>query len=406
MSYLFNNKIGFEDTAIDSFSRLRISEPHTIFDAQHRYGLNGKFDVMVVEGGTAYHSASEGTVKLQVGATAGSKVIRQSRYSFPYQPGKSLLILNSFAMNGGKANLTQRVGYYNDYNGIFFEKGGLQGNSLAFVLRSNVTGSTAETRVYQHEWLGDKLDGSGISGRTLDTTKGNIVWMDVEWLGVGDVRCGFVVDGRFVVAHTFHNENEKPATYMTTACLPVRYEIFNSNAAASGSTLTQICSTVISEGGYEGRSVKHSAGVGLTSSAEMVNLSVAGTYYPIMSIRLNPTRTDAIVVPTQLDIISNDKSVYHYRLLLNATLTGASWVTHPNGIVQFDKSATAFSGGDEIGGGVFTELDTFTLEGPSNFNYQLGKSIGGTADTVTLVISAHGANKNITALMSWEELVY
>jgi len=405
MSYLFNNKVGFEDTAVDAFARLKVATPTTLFDSQHRYEDNRKFDTLGVIGGTAAYKINESTVHMGISASAGSKVVRQTRSVFPYQPGKSLLVLNTFAMNGAKANLTQRVGYFNEYNGIFFEKGGLHGNSLAFVLRSNVTGTTTETRVYQYEWNGDKLDGSGPSGVTLDTTKTNIMWLDIEWLGVGDVRCGFITHGRPVVAHTFHNDNVQTTTYMTTACLPVRYEIFNGSAAASGSTLTQICSTVISEGGYSGRSVRHTAGIGLTAAADMKNLFNAGQYYPVLSLRLKSDRIDSVVVPTQLDILAKDKSIYHYKLLLNSTLTGASWTAHPDGVVEFDKSASSFSGREEIGGGIFTEIGNVALEGSDNFNYQLGRSIGGTADTVTLVVAAQAGNKDISALFGWERLV-
>lgn len=405
MSYLFNNKVGFEDTAVDSFARLKVANPVTIFDSQHRYKDNGKWDTLVVNGGTATHDPYESTIKMSIGSTAGAKVIRQSRASFAYQPGKSLLILNTFAMDSGRANLTQRVGYFNEHNGVYLEKGGLMGQTLYLGLRSSVTGVSLDTRVSQDQWNGDKFDGSGASGRTLDTTKGNIMWTDVEWLGVGDVRCGFIVDGRPVVAHTFHHDNEKPTTYMTTAVLPIRYEVFNGNTAGGGSTLRQICSTVISEGGYSGRSVRHSAGVGLTAAADMKTLATSGTYYPILSLRLAEARVESVVIPTQIDIIAGTKGIYHYKLLLNATLTNPSWSLHPEGTMEVDTTATAFSGGEDIGSGIFTELGNIALEGPSNFNYQMGRSIGGSADTVTLVVASHGQNQKISALLGWEELV-
>lgn len=405
MSYLFNNKIGFEDSAIDSFARLKVANPLTVFDSQHRYKDNEKWDTLTQNGGTAAHDSNESTIKMSVGNTAGAQVIRETRTVFPYQPGKSLLILNTFAMGSGKQHLTQRVGYYGNQNGVYFEQGGTSGVSLAFVLRSNTTGTTAETRVYQHEWNGDRFDGSGITGRTLDTTKGNILWTDVEWLGVGDVRCGFIVDGRPVVAHTFHHENVLPTTYMTTACLPIRYEIFNGATTDSPSTLRQICSSVISEGGYSGRSVRHNAGVGLTAAANMKTLSSAGVYYPVLSMRLQSARLDSVVIPTQIEIIAASKGIYHYKLLLNAALTAPSWQVHPSGVVEFDSAASGFSGGVEIGGGMFTELGIGGLQGTDNFNYQMGRSIGGTADTITLVVASQGQQQAVAALFGWEELV-
>ena len=405
MSYIFNNRVGFEDAAVDAFARLKVVNPLTVFDSQHRYKDNGKWDTRVTGGGTAAHDSNESTIKMTVGTTMGASVIRQTRTVFPYQPGKSLLVINTFAMESAKNNLTQRVGYYNEYNGVFLEKGGLHGNSLAFVLRSNVTGSTAETRVYQHEWSTDRFDGSGASGRTLDTTKGNIMWLDVEWLGVGDVRCGFIVDGRPVVAHTFHHENLKPTTYMTTACLPIQYEILNGSTTESPSTMRQICSTVVSDGGYSGRGTKQNAGVGLTAAAGQKTIELASTYYPILSIRLAQARIDSIVVPTQMEIVTDSKGIYHYKLLVNAGLSGASWQSHPNGTVEFDHAATNFTGGNEVGCGLFNQNTLVALEGPTNFNYQLGRSIGRTADTLTLVMACHGAQSKISADIGWEELI-
>jgi hypothetical protein len=405
MSYLFNNKVGFESVAVDAFGKLQTVSPFTLFDSQHRYDDNEKWDTLVAKGGTATHNPNESTVSLTIGVTSGASVIRETRRVFPYQPGKSLLTINTFAMESGKANLTQRVGVYGNDNGIYLEKGGLYGNSLAFVLRSSVTGTSAETRVYQHEWNGDVLEGSGPSGITLDTTKANILWTDVEWLGVGSVRCGFFFEGRPVVAHTFHNANKNSTTYMTTATLPLRYEIFNGNTASSGSTMRQICSTVISEGGYQGRSTKQSAGIGLTAAGGMKTLTTASTYYSVLSLRLKQGRTDAVVVPSQLNIIAGTKGIYHYRLLLNPTLTGASWTTSSSGTVEFDKSASGFSGGTEIAAGLFNEISNLVLSNMTDFNYQLGRSVGGTADIVTLVIASHGQNQTVSAEIGWEELV-
>jgi len=172
-------------------------------------------------------------------------------------------------MNTPKEGLRQRIGYFGitggptagtPYNGVYLQQDGL---TLSICLASGSLATT--TTVNQSQWNGDKFNGTGESSRTLDVTKGNIFWTDIEWLGVGDVRCGFFVDGKPVVAHTFHNDNVHPTTYMTTAVLPIRYEIENTTAQAAGSTLTQICSSVISEGGYELRGSQQSLGIAVNS---------------------------------------------------------------------------------------------------------------------------------------------
>jgi len=415
MSYLFNNKIGFEDAAVDAFSRLKTSTPFTLFDSQHRYKDNGKFDTAVANGGTASYNVNESSVSLTIGTTAGASVIRQTKRIFAYQPGKSLLVLNTFVMNSGKANLTQRVGFFNQDNGVFLEQSGLYGTDLAFVLRSKVSGSTAERRVYQSEWNGDKFDGSGPSGRTLDVTKGNIMWMDVEWLGVGDVRCGFIVDGRPVIAHTFENDNLYSTPYMTTACLPLRMEIFNGNTAGSGSTMKQICSSVISEGGFEPKSPLFHIGTTLAA----VNLATAGQYYHVASIRLKSDRLDSVVIPANISAAiiptnANQPRVVRWELFSNPTLTGAGWTAHSgNSAVEYAYPTTpgtpiTVSGGTSIRSGYFDSnaiLELGGSDGAREFSYQLGHTIGGTSDIVTLVVAPYNDGVSFLGELGWFELL-
>ena len=280
--------------ANDAFGRLRISDPYTIFDSQFRYRDNDKFSTSLIgTGSTAVHMPNESVINLTVGIGASAEVVRETKRVFPYQPGKSLLIMTTFAMGTPKANLRQRVGFFGTQNGIFFEQDGL---NKYLVLRSYVTGSVQERRVEQTQWNGHKFDGSDFYQRNLDSTKGNIFWTDVEWLGVGDVRCGFVIDGVTITAHTFHNDNLYSTTYMTTATLPVRYEITNTAATGSTSTMKQICTTVISEGGYEGRSNVSIAATSIVTGS-LIDTGSPGTRVPLISIRLKSANLESVVLP-------------------------------------------------------------------------------------------------------------
>jgi hypothetical protein len=126
--------------------------------------------------------------------------------------------------------------------------------------------------------------------------------MDLEWLGVGTVRIGFVIDGNFHVCHRFNHANLIASTYITTASLPIRYEITNTGATTGASTLKQICSSVLSEGGYELRGSQQAVGTPITTAK---TLGSAGTYVPIVSIKLKSTRLDGIAVATALSVIGN-----------------------------------------------------------------------------------------------------
>lgn len=401
MSHLFTDLVGFRGDAIDAFGRLRTSNPFTLFDSQHRYRDNGKFDTKLVGNAGTTFSINESTIHLQLGKTSGDEIIRETKYVFPYQPGKSLLVLNTFTFNSPKENLRQRVGYFNDYNGIFLEQNGL---TAYIVLRSYVTGSTAETRIPQTQWNSDTFDGSGASGRTLDVSRANIFWTDIEWLGVGDVRTGFYIDGRPVIAHTFHNDNLNPTTYMTTATLPIRYEIKNLANTGTTAMMRQICSSVISEGGYEGRSTVNYAGSNSTGEIDLGN--VAGAYKPVAAIRLRSDRMDTVVLPADVQVLVTSNANVTWRVVVNPELTGGTWANYSDfSNVQYNKTLTGISGGVIIKEGYVGTAVAERISNPNEFKFQLGRTINQVSDVVALEIAPlAGNNTKVYANFGWEEL--
>lgn len=375
-------------TNVDAFGRVRVSQPYTLFDSQNRYAADNQFEVSTTGTGTSSFLSNEATVQLEVTGAGVGSVIRQTYRSFPYQPGKGLLILTTFVMDSStSANLTQQVGYYNTQNGVFFKR---TGSTNSFVLRSNSTptpGTPSDTRIVnQSSWNGDKLDGTGDSGFTLDTTKAQILWMDFEWLGVGSVRCGFIIDGQYIVCHTFTNANEIASVYMTTAILPVRYEIVTTTAAVAASMKT-ICCSVVSEGGFEQTSIDHVA------RRTTVLGTIGTTFLPVVSIRLASGRTGAVVIPNRVQILPTTSQNYEIALVKNPTLTGATWAsTVPsNSNVEFDVAATAMTGGT-IAQTNFLASNTAGGTGSTsfanayNFDLQLGATIAGVSDIYTVGI--------------------
>lgn len=390
--------ISIGGTNTDAFGRIRVSQPYTLFDSQNRYAADNQFDVATTGTGTTTFLSNEAAVKMEVTAGGVGSVKRQSYRSFPYQPGKGLLVLATFVMDSSQnVNLTQRVGYYNDNNGVFFQR---VDGVYSFVLRSSSTptpGTPSDVRtVNQSSWNGDKLDGTGASGLTLDPSKAQILWMDFEWLGVGSVRCGFIIDGEYIVCHTFNNANDITSVYMTTAILPVRYEIITSSALAA--SMKAICCSVVSEGGFEQISIDHVA----RRTTVFTNIDTAATFYPIVSIRLASGRTGAVVLPNRVQFLPLTNQNYEIALLKNPTLTGATWAaTVPtDSNVEYDIAATAIT---DVGTIVQTDYVTSTGSGgtqdtaaPTGYNWdlQLGVSISGTSDVYTLAVrTVDGATK-------------
>lgn len=391
-------------TGSDAFGRLRTSSPFTLFDSSHRYKDNGLWTTSTGVGGTTAFDANAGLVTLNTTTASGSSIVRETTKCFSYQPGKSLLVMSTFVLNAAKANLRQRVGYYGVSNGLFLEQ---DGTTVSFVERSSVTGALVDTKVAQASWNVDKMDGNGPSGFTLDLTKAQILWMDVEWLGVGTVRVGFIVNGQFVHCHSFHHANLITSTYVTTASLPLRYEITNTNTTASTSTLKQICSTVLSEGGYELRGSQQAIGTTITAP---YTLTTAGTFYPVISLRLKATALDAIVILTALSMLGVSSTNYLWRVVATATTTGGTWVSAgTNSSVEYNLTGTATTGGRILAQGYFSSSNQsaapIDILKEALFSFQLERDgLTNTPYELSLVLTAAAGASTVHASMDWEEI--
>ena len=381
-------------TNTDAFGRLRVSQPYTLFDSSNRYAIDNQFDTSTVTGGSTSFLTNEASVAMITSTASGAEVVRQSYRVFPYQPGKSLLCLATFQAATAKTNLRQRIGYFSTQNGVYFQ---INNTTNSFVLRTYIGGSVDDTtrKVDQSSWNGDKLDGSGPSGLTLDLTHPQILWMDFEWLGVGSVRCGFIINGVYIVCHTYNTANVYGSSvYMTTATLPVRYEITNTGATSATSTLKQICSSVVSEGGFEQTSIDH------TARRTSIFNNIDTTFLPIISIRLASTALGAVVLPNRIQFLPTTNQNYEVALIKNTTLTTASWVAVPSDAnVEYDVTAATMSGG------TICQTDYVTASGSSgvsntsaptgyNLDLQLGVSLASVSDIYTLAVRiVSGATK-------------
>ena len=393
---------GASPTSNDAFGRLRVSNPLTLFDSFHRYNDNGKINTYTNGTASAVSNPNAGLIECTVGTDAGDAVYRESTKVFAYQPGKSLQILTTFVMAPGKENLRQRIGYFDTQNGVFLEQ---DGTTLRFRIRSYVTGSITYESVDQADWNVDPLNGTGMSTRTLDITKAQILFFDIEWLGVGSVRCGFVIDGQFVLAHVFNHANIITATYMTTACLPVRMELENTGPTESSSLYKQICTTVISEGGYALTGTPLSIGHTL---AAPYSLASPNTVYPIFSMRLKSNRFGAIVLPKNYSVGLTGNNNFRFMIIVGGTTSGGSWVSAgTSSSVEYNLTATSIAGGriaewkQIIGSNQFAGV----ADVADPFQYQLERNtFTNTANELTICLTTNGNNVNVYGAVNWEEI--
>lgn len=415
MTELRNTNIKAQDSfSIDAFGRWRVSNPTTLFDSKTIFDnpdlANSVentplfFDNAETSGSGTSTSLriNEASQRISVGnLTAGTRV-RQSKQRFNYQSGKSQEIIITFCMNSLDAGVTKRAGYFDSNNGLFLE---LAGETAKLVQRSYVTGAVVDDAVSQSSWNIDQFDGAGPSGVTLDFTKSQILFIDFEWLGVGRVRMGFVVDGVIYYAHEFLNANNLTTVYMSTPNLPIRWEISNDGTGAA-SDLDCNCSSVISEGG-----VQQTGAVKYTSTTTLVDCNATNTFYAIIGIRLKTQYLAQIIDILNVDLIEvAGTKTCEWRLLLNPTVAGAfSYSDVANTSVQAAYGATAntVTGGLALSGGYFASDQRqggFLSVGVSS-NLRLGSQIDGTRDTIVLAVrNINGdVNSDVYGSLTWRE---
>ncbi len=330
---------------LDAFSRLRVSNPTTVFDSQNQYDASPLvWEDKLTTNGTVTHLPNESSVRMNVTSDVGSNVIRQTRTYIRYQPGKSQYIYISLAAGDESTGVTKDSAYADAENGIGYRQSG--DGSLSIFLRSKVTGAVVETVVPQDEW---SIDGFGEgtknpSNQTLTGANAQLLWIDLEWLSVGRVRVGFQIEGMNFTAHEFNHSNMTDGAYMTTANLPIRYEITGTGTAGS---MKAICSQVSSEGGFS-----EDFGTPFVASNGVTEISVTGRR-AILSIRpkatFNSIVNRGLILPTGFGVFAELESA-RCELVYGATLGGSpSWNSvNASSITEFDVAGTTVTGGIPI----------------------------------------------------------
>jgi len=392
-----------DSPTIDAFGRLRASEPQTLHDSKLIFdNAPLTWDEAEVSGGgtgTTYDQ-DRASVTMDVTLNTAGKRVRQTKRRWNYQPGKSQLVLATFVLGDSEAGVIKNVGYFDDDNGIFLSD---NEGTIEITRRTSSSGSPADTPVAQAAWNVDPLDGTGPSGVTLDFTKSQILYIDMEWLGVGRVRVGFVVDGAFYLAHQFLNANNLAVVYMSTANLPVRYSIENDGTGAAAA-IECICSSVISEGGTQLTGVIRSVNMGTTQC----NAAAVGTVYACKGIRLKSTHLGATILLDDISMVATTATdTFLWSWILNPTvLAEPAWTNVTNSAVQENQGDTGqtVTGGTVLRSGYGYSRANLSI-GTAGV-LALGATIAGVADRLWLCVTpVVGTNQDIYASITYRELV-
>jgi hypothetical protein len=105
---------------------------------------------------------------------------------------------------------------------------------------------TIDTRVPRSQWL-DPLDGTGPSGYILDLTKMQMWYIDYSWYGAGFSRFGLRTSkGQISYVYQFTNNNQRTEAYMRSGNMSAHYE---SNGVTPITYLTSTLASATTTGG-------------------------------------------------------------------------------------------------------------------------------------------------------------
>jgi hypothetical protein len=396
MSFIINNEVQFSDSPnLDAFSRLRVSQPFSIFTSSLVTESGDTSFETYISGGTITYNSEKSEVQFSV-TTSGDRVLREQHgYNF-YQPGKSQLSIMTGVFGTPTADTIKRIGYYNDSDGLFFQ---LSGATFGVVLRTSTSGSVVDTFIPQSEWNIDTLNTGNTlnpSGKHLDITKTNIYLIQFQWLGVGRVIFGLDIDGVIQPIHEILNANNKTEVYMSSGSLPIRHELISEGG--SDSTFKQICSTVISEGGQE------DFGYLFSVSNELTTRTItASNTQAVLSVRLSNLfngKTNRIKLePVGIDLFTTTNTVNAYwALVLQKGYLGESnlggsptWTEIPNSGIEYSVNGTTTTGGTIIESGFISSTVQGGLNAPvsvlKNKNFLSLNINGNSSDYLHLIIT-------------------
>jgi hypothetical protein len=381
-------------------NRLKVAPFQTVFFNTFQYGKETDvWDERVTGVGTATHNANSSNVVMEVGSTAGSKIVRQTKQVMRYIPGRPATLAFAIRLEAPQVGIRRRFGLFDDNDGAYFED---DGGTYSYVIRSSATGITTETRVTRENWNGEKFDGNGYTGVTADATKQQMISINYEWYGAGGITFNWLMKNETIVSHEFENSNVNDLVWCRSPFLPIRCEIENVTGVAGTHYLYQGSNSLIQEGEPEKLGTLLSVSDAITGKT----MPLANTFYPIISLRLKASALQAVMLLRSLQAVTNDNTNVYWRLYQNSTLTGASWTDHPdpNSFMQYDTTATALTGGQAL-------LSGFTISGGASLvdvddkaALQLGRSgIGTISDIYTLACASPNTNKKALAVLNWIE---
>ena len=261
--------------------------------------------------------------------------------------------------------------------------------------------ASTDSFVAQSSWNGDKLDGTGASGATLDPTKGNVFQIGIQYLGYGTISFDIEVapsDGNnatFVRVHTLRLPNTLTATSFSNPSFP-----FSAAVYSAGSTTDLTIKFGSFAGFIEGDVVLHGNRYAYVSSTASAGSS---SYYPLITV-MNGRYFTSRANQSVIHILSTAFALKHnfpatFALIKNGTLTGnpnfSSYDVGSCALTDTSATAVSFSANSQLiaafplgdtGDGSFQFKDDITLQ-PGEWVSLAVKTNSGTATYANMTLN-------------------
>ena len=408
-----------------SKERLKISTYETSFFNTFQYGIETDvWDTGTTGTASVTYDSNSSQLIMSIGGTVGDKCLRITKNVQRYIPGRTSTLSFAVTLNTPVEGIRKRIGMFEGGNGFWFEDSGVWVDGIP-QYKCVVSNTGTPISVSRDNWNGDKLDGNGVSGIVADASKIQLITVEYEWYGAGQVKFGFVIDGKTHVVHTHSNANRYQNPWSETPFLPISLELEAISTVAGGPfTMIQGSNSLISEGDVGKLGIAQNVSspfYGTRMAAALTSAATRDNWYPVLSIRLKSDALTGIVLPTFFQTATIDNTNVFYKICRNATIPAAvvagqdgpqPWLDMPdtNSFVQYQtylnpanitvaNQGTSIDSGFVIsgGGGAAIAFDKDT-------NYQLGRNTLGTvSDTLTIMAASNNTGKDALASMTWIE---
>lgn len=353
--------------SVSAFGDLITAENTPLVQMNFVYGTNTQTGTSITAN-SATVDTNAGRLRLQTGVNVAGSAIFSSRRPAQYRPGQGMTTRFTCAFTTGAANSTQIVGFGTSTNGYFF---GYNGVNFGVLHRNN----GSDTWTAQTAWNGDKCNGSGVSGFTIDSTKGNVFQIRYPFLGYGVITFWILnpVTATWILCHTIQYPNSTATLQLSNAQLYFYTQALNSgnntNLTMYVGSVAALLSGALSFVGNPKWTYDNSKTV--TAETSMFGLRNCTTY--------NGVTNRAIMRLNQLSIAggnNNATGIAVCRLRIGATLGGVPAYTPINGstadngvtltsansIASADTAATTSTGGSYIFGTTFNVVGNITVD--------------------------------------------